>query len=242
MEAHDNILAIVQARVGSTRLPGKVLADIAGEPMLTRVVSRVAAAQKIDAIVVATSNTVADDRIVELCCANCVAVYRGSESDVLDRYYQAAKEHRAAIVVRVTADCPLIDPQVIDRVIAAYLTDIAIMPPTRSFAPIRTDSMLKCFPLRRRERLARCAPLHRSRTCHPAFCARRDAFVCATSNVNWADRYMIIAGASMRRGSGVCPGDLCTVAVQDRIRLARCPEPARWRAGAGENQWRANSQ
>ena len=123
MEAHDNILAIVQARVGSTRLPGKVLADIAGEPMLARVVSRVAAAQKIDAIVVATSNTVADDRIVELCCANCVAVYRGSESDVLDRYYQAAKEHRAAIVVRVTADCPLIDPQVIDRVIAAYLTD-----------------------------------------------------------------------------------------------------------------------
>ncbi|MGZ8424312.1 MAG: cytidylyltransferase domain-containing protein, partial [Candidatus Binatia bacterium] len=85
MEAHDNILAIVQARVGSTRLPGKVLADIAGEPMLTRVVSRVAAAQKIDAIVVATSNTVADDRIVERCCANCVAVYRGSENDVLDR-------------------------------------------------------------------------------------------------------------------------------------------------------------
>jgi len=123
VQAQDKILAIVQARMGSTRLPGKVLADIAGAPMLARVLSRVAAAQRVDAIVVATSNAAADDRIVELCAANRVAVYRGSESDVLDRYYQAAKEHRAAIVVRVTADCPLIDPQVIDGVIAAYLTD-----------------------------------------------------------------------------------------------------------------------
>ena len=123
MEAQNNILAIVQARVGSTRLPGKVLADIAGEPMLARVVSRVAAAEKIDAIVVATSDSPADDAIVELCAAKGIAVYRGSESDVLDRYYRAAKERRAAIVVRITADCPLIDPQVIDRVVSAFLTD-----------------------------------------------------------------------------------------------------------------------
>lgn len=123
VDANDKILAIVQARVGSARLPGKVLADLAGEPMLARVVSRVALAQKVDAIVVATSNAAKDDRIVELCKANCIDVYRGSESDVLDRYYQAAKQYRAAIVVRITADCPLVDPQVIDRVIAVYLED-----------------------------------------------------------------------------------------------------------------------
>ena len=119
----SEIVAIIQARVGSTRLPGKVLADIAGEPMLTRVVSRVAAAKKVGAIVVATSTSPADDQVVELCAANRTAVFRGSESDVLDRFYQAAKAYRAAIVVRITADCPLIDPEIIDRVIAEYLTD-----------------------------------------------------------------------------------------------------------------------
>lgn len=109
--------------MGSTRLPGKVLADIAGEPMLARVVARVAAAKKIDAIVVATSNAAADDRVAEFCAAKGIAVHRGSESDVLDRYYQAAKSYGAAIIVRITADCPLADPQVIDEVVAAYLTD-----------------------------------------------------------------------------------------------------------------------
>ena len=114
------IFAIIQARMGSTRLPGKVMADIAGEPMLQRVLERVARATKLDGIIVATSSNPEDDPVAELCgklATNCV---RGSESDVLDRYYQAATQHQLNCIVRLTADCPLADSHVIDRVIAAY--------------------------------------------------------------------------------------------------------------------------
>jgi spore coat polysaccharide biosynthesis protein SpsF len=115
------VLAIIQARMGSTRLPGKVMADIAGEPMLQRVVERVDRATKLNGIVVATSCSLEDNPIEELCqklATNCV---RGSEHDVLDRYYQAALQHQVDCIVRLTADCPLADPQVIDRVIGAYI-------------------------------------------------------------------------------------------------------------------------
>lgn len=123
MTPGHRILAIVQARLGSTRLPGKVLADIEGEPMLSRVVSRVARSRTVNGVIVATSDAKADDRIVELCRQKDVAVFRGNQEDVLERVYQAAKAHKAEIIVRVTADCPLIDPAVIDRVVAAYLAD-----------------------------------------------------------------------------------------------------------------------
>jgi glutamate-1-semialdehyde aminotransferase/spore coat polysaccharide biosynthesis protein SpsF (cytidylyltransferase family) len=123
LDSEHNVIAIIQARMSSTRLPGKVLADIAGQPMLERVFARVKQSRRVTSIVVATSENGADDAIAEYCAQKGIALYRGSESDVLDRYYQAAKLHRAETIVRVTADCPLIDPEVVDRVVVAYLTD-----------------------------------------------------------------------------------------------------------------------
>jgi spore coat polysaccharide biosynthesis protein SpsF len=108
-------IAIIQARTGSTRLPGKVLKDLAGEPMLARVVERTRRARTLDEVVVATSNLTADDCIAQLCVERGWACFRGSETDVLDRYYHAALEFQADVIARVTSDCPLIDPQLIDR-------------------------------------------------------------------------------------------------------------------------------
>lgn len=112
-----NIVAIIQARMGSTRLPGKVLVDLAGEPVLSRVVTRSQRAARIDETVVATTTEPADEPIVELCATGNWPWFRGSEDDVLDRYYQGAKERGADVVVRITSDCPLIDPSVVDDVV-----------------------------------------------------------------------------------------------------------------------------
>lgn len=106
--------------MASTRLPGKVLADIAGRPMLWHVVNRVALATLLDKVVVATSVEPTDDAIAEFCHDYHIECFRGSETDVLDRFYQAAKQCGAHTVVRITADCPLIDPHIIDKVIDAY--------------------------------------------------------------------------------------------------------------------------
>ena len=113
-------IAIIQARIGSTRLPGKVLLPLAGEPVLTRVVRRTARARSVDAVVVATTNQPADLAIVELGRREGWLVERGSESDLLDRYVQAARAHRADVVIRITSDCPLIDPDVIDQTVDAF--------------------------------------------------------------------------------------------------------------------------
>ena len=114
------ILAIVQARVGSSRLPGKVLLDIDGKTMLERVVGRTRGSKWIDEVIVATTVELADDEIESLCAARGYPCYRGSSSDVLDRYYQAARLFRADVIVRITADCPVIDPGVIDQTIEAF--------------------------------------------------------------------------------------------------------------------------
>lgn len=123
-------VAVIQARMGSTRLPGKVLLDLAGEPMLARVVSRVQRARRLDQVVVATTSEPADDAIDELCRARGWLCVRGSQEDVLDRYYQAALATRAGLVVRITADCPLIEPSVIDAVVDALLDE----PPAADYA------------------------------------------------------------------------------------------------------------
>jgi spore coat polysaccharide biosynthesis protein SpsF len=116
-----NIVAIIQARMGSTRLPGKVLKDIGGETMLARVVKRTQRATSLSQVVVATTTSLADAAIVTECVRLKVPVFRGDEEDVLDRYYQAGQAHKADAVVRITSDCPLIDPGVVDQVVQAFL-------------------------------------------------------------------------------------------------------------------------
>src|ERR1700722_11587766 len=121
MSNSAKVVAIIQARMGSTRLPGKVLKDLEGETVLARVVQRVRRARLIDDVLTATTNQAADDAIVEECERCSIAVFRGDEDDVLDRYYRGALVCRAGIVVRITSDCPLIDPEITDKTIAAFL-------------------------------------------------------------------------------------------------------------------------
>ena len=118
-------VAIVQARLGSTRLPGKVLLDLAGQPMLARVFHRVRRAGLLDEVVIATTTEPGDDPLAALCAARGWPCFRGSQDDVLDRYYRAAIEHRADLVVRVCSDCPLIEPEIIDRVARELLDRVA---------------------------------------------------------------------------------------------------------------------
>jgi spore coat polysaccharide biosynthesis protein SpsF len=141
----EKIVCIIQARMSSSRLPGKVLIDIGGQPMLGWVVRRVQRSRKIDQVVVATTTDASDDPIVEFCQAGQIACFRGSLFDVLDRYYQAAKEYKADIIVRVTADCPLIDPQLVDQVIEELqnkhldFTANRLPPPFKRTYPIGLD-------------------------------------------------------------------------------------------------------
>jgi spore coat polysaccharide biosynthesis protein SpsF len=114
------IVAIIQARMGSTRLPGKVLMDLNGIPMLQYQVDRVVKSKIIDQVVVATSTSPQDDEIATFCKKNNISFFRGSEDDVLSRYYDAAKKYEVNTIVRITADCPLIDPAVIDRTIELF--------------------------------------------------------------------------------------------------------------------------
>jgi len=114
-------VAIVQARMASTRLPGKVLRELAGKPMLEHVIDRVKSSKMIDEIVIATSRNEKDERIVELAKRLNVGWFVGSEEDVLDRYMKAAEQVAADIIVRITGDCPLIDPYTIDRIVRRHL-------------------------------------------------------------------------------------------------------------------------
>jgi spore coat polysaccharide biosynthesis protein SpsF len=113
------VVVIVQARMTSTRLPGKVLMDLAGKPMLERQLERLARCRRADEIVLATTTNTTDDPLAELGARLDLRCHRGSEHDVLDRYAGAARAAAADVVVRVTADCPLIDPQETDVVIEA---------------------------------------------------------------------------------------------------------------------------
>jgi len=114
-------IAIVQARMGSTRLPGKVLLDLGGETVLARGLRRLRRASLIRQVVVATTDSAEDDAIVHECERLGMAHFRGSEEDVLDRYYRAAEAAGAQAVVRITSDCPLVEPEIIDKVIRAFL-------------------------------------------------------------------------------------------------------------------------
>jgi glutamate-1-semialdehyde 2,1-aminomutase/spore coat polysaccharide biosynthesis protein SpsF len=122
LEPHraERVVALIQARMESTRLPGKVLADIAGRPMLSHVIERVRRSGCLDQVAVVTSHNDTDDPIATYCAQNGIECFRGSEDDVLDRFYRAAIQYDAAAVVRITADCPLLDSLVLDRVVEMY--------------------------------------------------------------------------------------------------------------------------
>ena len=108
------VIAIVQGRMGSSRLPGKILADIAGQPMLSRVFIRTSRAAAVTETIFATTTDSSDDPVAEYCEFGGIPFTRGDMHDVLDRFYQTAKDARADVVVRITADCPVIDPALID--------------------------------------------------------------------------------------------------------------------------------
>jgi glutamate-1-semialdehyde 2,1-aminomutase len=110
-------VAVIQARCGSTRFPRKVLATLQGRPMLEHIIERVSRAALVDRTVVATTDAAGDDEVAALAAAAGAGVTRGSEHDVLSRYVLAAREHEAGVIVRITADCPLIDPVIVDTVI-----------------------------------------------------------------------------------------------------------------------------
>ena len=115
------IVAIVQARMTSERLPGKALMNILGKPVLWHVVTRLNGSELIEKVVVATTTNETDIPIIRFCDEMGIGVYAGSEENVLDRYYKAASHFSATVIVRITADCPLIDPKIVDRVIQYYL-------------------------------------------------------------------------------------------------------------------------
>ena len=152
------IIAIIQARMGSTRLPGKVLTEIDGKSLLKYQIDRINRSTLLDKIVVATSNLANDDVIEKFCKKNSIECFRGSENDVLDRYYQCAKIYNPDVIVRLTADCPLSDPAVIDAVINLFIgtnADYAAntVPPETSKYPDGSD--VEVFSMKAIERAHR---------------------------------------------------------------------------------------
>lgn len=124
-ENQGTIGVILQARMGSQRLPGKVLRSIAGRPMLEWCLLRLGDSKRCRRVIIATSTASPDDAIVHLCEQLDAPHFRGSENNVLARYYEAARHFRVDPVIRITADCPLIDPQVLDAMIDAFAAERA---------------------------------------------------------------------------------------------------------------------
>lgn len=156
-------VAIVQARMNSSRLPGKVLMDLAGKPMLEQQLRRLKCAQELDDIVVATTSNPEDQAIVDLADRLGLRWYRGSEHDVLSRYVEASREAKADLVVRLTADCPLIDPAITDRVVreltsGGVATDYASNTMVRTFPRGLDTEALYMDVLVRTSRLAGSIP------------------------------------------------------------------------------------
>ena len=161
-------LAIVQARMSSSRLPGKVLLDIAGQPMLARVIERTRKAHTLDGVVVATTVDPADDPIEQMCAERGYPCYRGSLPDVLDRYYQAARTFGADAIVRITGDCPIMDPAVIDATVQVFSAEAEpafaatrLPPPWHRTLPIGLDVEVVSFASLERAWKEADQPFHR---------------------------------------------------------------------------------
>lgn len=176
-DAKRKFVAIIQARMGSTRLPGKVLMPIGNQTVLGRVAQRLSRAKGIDAIVVATTTADKDDAVVQECERLHLRCFRGSEDDVLDRYYQAAMALSAGAIIRITSDCPLIDPEIVERVRSAFISenaDLACNVLGRTFPRGLDTEILTMDALGRAWRQAR-HPQHREHVT-PFFYERRDLF------------------------------------------------------------------
>ncbi len=115
------VVCIIQARMGSTRRPGKSMAQLAGKPLLWHFLQRVKRAHRLDEIVLATTQNTEDDVLEKLALECGVSTFRGSENDLLDRYLQAARKYKADVVVRLCADNPCIEPREIDRIVEYHL-------------------------------------------------------------------------------------------------------------------------
>jgi spore coat polysaccharide biosynthesis protein SpsF len=137
------VIAIIQGRMSSSRLPGKILADITGQPMLQRVFIRTSRAATVTETIFATTTDPSDDPVAEYCEFSGIAFTRGSLYDVLDRYYQAASQARAGVIVRITADCPVIDPGLIDDAVNALWGRFEGMPDE---LPFSTDFVCNRLP------------------------------------------------------------------------------------------------
>ena len=145
------VIAIIQGRMSSSRLPGKILLDIAGQPMLSRVFTRASRSAAVAETIFATTTDASDDPVAEYCEFSGIPFTRGSLYDVLDRYYQAARHAEADVVVRITADCPVIDPVLVDEVVNFLLEnefDFAcnrLPPPWHRTYPIGLDTEVCTF-------------------------------------------------------------------------------------------------
>jgi spore coat polysaccharide biosynthesis protein SpsF len=176
-------VAIVQARMTSTRLPGELHQHLAGRPLLAQMLDRLMRARTLDEIVLATTVNASDDPIVELAKARGIGHFRGSESDVLSRYAGAARAAKAELVVRVTSDCPLIDPDVLDEVVTracdpAAPCDYASNTRVRSYPRGLDVEAFHVDVLERMERMARSAPA-REHVTYFLHSERGDLFVLA---------------------------------------------------------------
>lgn len=213
-------VAIVQARMGSSRLPGKVLMDVTGGPLMAHLLTRVGMARSIDEIMIATSTRAADDAIAAFAGAAGVPVFRGSEDDVLGRYAGAARASGADVVVRMTADCPLLDPGVIDRVVGTLIDgrgdlDYASNVIVRSYPRGLDVEAMFADTLARVDRRARSAP-SREHVTHYLLRERPDLFSCGSvvdsednSDLRWtvdeADDLALIRGVFDRLAGDVTP-------------------------------------
>jgi len=130
-------IVIIQARMGSTRLPNKVMKDLCGKPVLWHVVNRLKHSKYISDIVIATTALPEDDAIQKFCEENNLKYYRGSSENVLSRYYEAAGKYEAETVIRITSDCPVIDPVLLDEMIVDF---------NNSNADYMSNSLLRTFP------------------------------------------------------------------------------------------------
>ncbi len=122
-QSKPNIGCIIQARMNSNRLPGKIIKSLMDKPVLEHIVERIRLAKNISSVTVATTTGRLDDQVEKLCTARHIAFSRGSEHDVLARYYETSKKAKLDVVIRVSADCPLIDPHIIDQLVECYLSN-----------------------------------------------------------------------------------------------------------------------